>query len=59
MLEGRGGELARQLRGVHVAKSSLRVPFQFPQSDSDTFPVRLTDAVVASDQGGQRNRLRS
>lgn len=50
MLEGRGGELARKLRSVHVAQPGLRVPLQLPQGDSNTLPVRLADTLIASDQ---------
>jgi hypothetical protein len=57
VLERSGGELARKLRGVHVAEPSLRVLLQLPQSNSDALPVRLADAFIASDQGGERNRL--
>ena len=32
VLEGRGGEFAGQLRGVHVPESSLCVPLQFPRA---------------------------
>ena len=55
-LEGRGGKLAGQLRGVHIAESGLRVPLQLSQSDSDTLPVRLPDTLVVSDKGSERNR---
>jgi hypothetical protein len=59
VLEGRGGELAGQLRRIHIAEPGLRVSLQLAQSDSNTLPVRLADPLIASHQGGERNRLRS
>lgn len=46
---GRGGELARKLRSVHVAQPGLRVSLQLPQSNLNTLPVCLADALIASD----------
>ena len=55
VLEGRGNELAGRLRRMDVADAGLGVPLQFSESYANTFAVRITDAVIASHKGGERD----
>ncbi len=55
VLEGRGGELACRLRGMHVADPRLRVVLDLDQSDTDALSMRLPHPLIAADKRGQRN----
>jgi len=57
MLEGRHNEFACRLRRMNVADPRLVVPLQFSKGNTDTFPMRLSHALVATDKGGERYRL--
>ena len=58
VLERGRNELARRLRRVNIADARLRVPLQFAKCDANAFAVRLPHALIATDKGGERNRLR-
>jgi hypothetical protein len=53
VLEGRSNELAGRLRRMHVADAGLGIPFQFSESHANTFAVRITDTIIASNKGGE------
>ncbi len=57
MLERCGNEFTGRLRRMHVADAGLGVSLQFSESHANTFAVRITDAIIASHKGGQRDRL--
>jgi hypothetical protein len=38
-----------------TADASLCVMFELVDGNSDTFQVRVTDAIIAADKGGERN----
>ena len=58
VLEGGGHEFPSGLRRMDIADARLRVPLQFPQSDTHAFAVRHSYPIIASYKSGERNRLR-
>ncbi len=58
VLEGRGGELTRRLRGMHVADPRLGVVLDLAQRHADALPVRLPHPLISADKRGQRNGFR-
>jgi hypothetical protein len=51
-------KLARGYWRMITADASLCVVFELVDGNSDTFPVRVADAIIAADKGRERNGLR-
>src|SRR5262245_28075121 len=57
MFEGRGDPTARRLGRMIPADASLDVALGFAQCERNAGPMRLSDAVIAADERGQRHAL--
>ncbi len=58
VLEGRGHELARGLRGMDIPYPRLGIVLDFTQSYANALPVGFPHPLIASYQRGQRDGLR-
>ena len=57
VLKGSCNEFTGRLRRVDIADASLRVLLQLVKRHADALSMRLSYALIATDKGGERNRL--